>query len=130
MDEKQKCASEINEKYFHEVMPLGWYTLIGETFKNYDFSCDMMLELFEVCNKRGALDFKYVRKVAEDWHKNNIKSKEDIKKHLEKKRYKSDFDIKIEKIIKNLLSINLDVEVIANALEIPKERVIFIKENN
>lgn len=77
------AASAINETYFNGIMSLGWYTDIGTLFKNYSFSEEVMIALFNYCRERNALNKKYVYAVAESWYNNGVKTFEQLEEFLE-----------------------------------------------
>lgn len=77
------AASAINETYFNGMMSLGWYTDIGTLFKNYCFSEEVMIALFNYCRERNALNKKYVYAVAESWYNNGVKTFEQLEEFLE-----------------------------------------------
>lgn len=78
------AASAINESFFNGVMTLGWYTDIGNLFKTYTFSEDVMIALFQYCKERKALNKKYVYAVAETWHNGGVKTFEQLESFLDK----------------------------------------------
>lgn len=77
------AASAINETYFNGMMSLGWYTDIGTLFKNYSFSEEVMIALFNYCREKNALNKKYVYAVAESWYNNGVKTFEQLEEFLE-----------------------------------------------
>jgi DnaD/phage-associated family protein len=100
LEKKRIAAAEaINESFFQGIMSLGWYTDISTLFKNYSFSGEVMIALFQYCQERKALNKKYVYAVAENWYNGGVKTFEQLEEFLE------DYDeiqkIK-QKIIKSL----------------------------
>lgn len=100
LEKKRIAAAEaINESFFQGIMSLGWYTDIATLFKNYSFSGEVMIALFQYCQERKALNKKYVYAVAENWYNGGVKTFEQLEEFLE------DYDeiqkIK-QKIIKSL----------------------------
>lgn len=93
------AATAINESFFNGVMTLGWYTDIGNLFKTYAFSEDVMIALFQYCKERKALNKKYVYAVAETWHNGGVKTFEQLENFLDK--YDKFTKIK-QKIVKSL----------------------------
>lgn len=93
------AASAINESYFQGVMSLGWYEDIAAMFKNYSFSEEVMISLFQYCQERKALNKKYVHAVAENWFKGNVKTFEQLEEFLD--NYDNIQKIK-KKILKSL----------------------------
>ena len=83
-EQRRKAAAEaISESSFNGVMTLGWYTDIGNLFKSYAFSEDVMIALFQYCKERRALNKKYVYAVAETWHNGGVKTFEQLENFLE-----------------------------------------------
>lgn len=100
LEKKRIAAAEaINESFFQGIMSLGWYADIQTLFKNYSFSGEVMIALFQYCQERKALNKKYVYAVAENWYNGGVKTFEQLEEFLE------DYDeiqkIK-QKIIKSL----------------------------
>ncbi len=77
------AAAAINESYFQGMMTLMWYSDIELMFKNYCFSEEVMIALFQYCQERKALNRKYVLAVAESWYKGNVKTFEQLEDFLE-----------------------------------------------
>ena len=85
LERKRTAAvNAINESFFNGVMTLGWYTDIGNLFKSYSFSEDVMIALFQYCKERKALNKKYVYAVAETWSNGGVKTFEQLEGFLEK----------------------------------------------
>ena len=85
LERKRTAAvNAINESFFNGVMTLGWYTDIGNLFKSYSFSEDVMIALFQYCKERKALNKKYVYAVAETWHNGGVKTFEELENFLDK----------------------------------------------
>lgn len=85
LEVSRKAAAEaISDSFFNGVMTLGWYTDIGILFKNYSFSEDVMIALFQYCKERRALNKRYVYAVAETWHNGGVKTFEQLEAFLEK----------------------------------------------
>ena len=83
-EQRRKAAAEaISESFFNGVMTLGWYTDIGNLFKSYAFSEDVMIALLQYCKERRALNKKYVYAVAETWHNGGVKTFEQLENFLE-----------------------------------------------
>lgn len=100
LEKKRIAAAEaINESFFQGIMSLGWYTDISTMFKNYSFSGEVMIALFQYCQERKALNKKYVYAVAENWFNGGVKTFEQLEEFLE--NYDEIQKIK-QKIIKSL----------------------------
>lgn len=65
-------------------MPTTWYPEIELWFKKYDFDEEVMIALFGYCFDMSALHKNYVQVVAETWHKNNVKTFNDLDLYYEK----------------------------------------------
>lgn len=84
LEKKRIAAAEaINESFFQGIMSLGWYTDIATLFKNYSFSGEVMIALFQYCQERKALNKKYVYAVAENWYHGGVKTFEQLEEFLE-----------------------------------------------
>ena len=84
LEKKRIAAAEaINESFFQGIMSLGWYTDIATLFKNYSFSGEVMIALFQYCQERKALNKKYVYAVAENWYNGGVKTFEQLEEFLE-----------------------------------------------
>jgi DnaD/phage-associated family protein len=84
LEKKRIAAAEaINESFFQGIMSLGWYTDISTLFKNYSFSGEVMIALFQYCQERKALNKKYVYAVAENWYNGGVKTFEQLEEFLE-----------------------------------------------
>lgn len=84
LEKKRIAAAEaINESFFQGIMSLGWYTDIQTLFKNYSFSGEVMIALFQYCQERKALNKKYVYAVAENWYNGGVKTFEQLEEFLE-----------------------------------------------
>lgn len=100
LEKKRIAAAEaINESFFQGIMSLGWYTDISTLFKNYSFSGEVMVALFQYCQERKALNKKYVYAVAENWYNGGVKTFEQLEEFLES--YDEIQKIK-QKIVKSL----------------------------
>lgn len=100
LEKKRIAAAEaINESFFQGIMSLGWYTDIQTLFKNYSFSGEVMIALFQYCQERKALNKKYVYAVAENWYNGGVKTFEQLEEFLED--YEEIQKIK-QKIVKSL----------------------------
>lgn len=100
LEKKRIAAAEaINESFFQGIMSLGWYTDISTLFKNYSFSGEVMIALFQYCQERKALNKKYVYAVAQNWYNGGVKTFEQLEEFLED--YEEIQKIK-QKIVKSL----------------------------
>ncbi len=81
---RAKAIEFINNKYFSGLMPTTWYPEIELWFKKYDFDEEVMIALFGYCFDMSALHKNYVQVVAETWHKNNVKTFNDLDLYYEK----------------------------------------------
>lgn len=92
---RAKAIENINNQFFQGIMSPSWYSDIDLWFKKYDFDEEVMIALFGYCFNRSALHRNYIQTVAEAWHKNNIKTFNDLDVYYEKQE-------KIKKISKNI----------------------------
>ena len=129
---RAKAIECINNMYFQGVMSPSWYSDIDLWFKKYEFDEQVMISLFDYCFNKSALHKNYVKTVAEDWNKNNIKTYEDleiysqkfekinkVKKDIAKKlgRYSPLTQFEEAYIEKWMLDYNYDMKVINIALK-------------
>lgn len=92
---RAKAIEHINNKYFQGIMGPSWYNDIDLWFSSYNFEEQVMIALFDYCFNRSALHPNYVKKVAEAWGTNNIKTFTDLESYYQKQE-------KIDKIIKTI----------------------------
>ncbi len=129
---RAKAIECINNLYFQGVMSPAWYSDIDLWFKQYNFDEQVMISLFDYCFNKSALHKNYVKAVAEAWHKNNIKTYEDLEIYSEKQekmnKIKKDIAKKLRRytpftqfeeayIEKWVLEYNYDLKVINIALK-------------
>lgn len=81
---RAKAIESINNECFQGIMSPSWYSDIDLWFKKYSFDEEVMAALFRYCYDRSALHRNYIQTVAEAWHKNNIKTFNDLDKYYEK----------------------------------------------
>ena len=81
---RAKAIECINNMYFQGVMSPAWYSDIDLWFKKYGFDEQVMISLFDYCFNKSALHKNYVQTVADSWHKNNIKTYEDLESYSQK----------------------------------------------
>ncbi len=81
---RAKAIECINNTYFQGIMSPTWYSDIDLWFKKYNFDEQVMISLFQYCFNKSALHKNYVKTVAEAWHKNNIKTYEDLEAYSAK----------------------------------------------
>ncbi len=84
---RTEVIKSISDKFFGGNMPTSWYTDIDLWFEKYNFAPEVMFMLFQHCMQYNGLTKPYVRRVAEDWGKREIRSAE----HLE--TYLTEFDL-------------------------------------
>ena len=82
---RAKAIECINNMYFQGVMSPTWYSDIDLWFKKYEFDEQVMISLFDYCFNKSALHKNYVRAVAENWSKANVKTYEDLEIYSQKK---------------------------------------------
>ena len=81
---RAKAIENINNEFFQGIMSPSWYSDIDLWFKKYSFDEEVMIALFRYCFNRSALHRNYIQTVADDWHKNNIKTFNDLDMYYEK----------------------------------------------
>lgn len=81
---RAKAIENINNQFFQGIMSPSWYGDIDLWFKKYDFDEEVMIALFGYCFNRSALHRNYIQTVAEAWHKNNIKTFNDLDVYYQK----------------------------------------------
>lgn len=81
---RAQAIEDINNECFQGIMSPSWYSDIDLWFKKYSFDEEVMIALFRYCYNRYALHRNYIQTVAEAWHKNNIKTYNDLDKYYEK----------------------------------------------
>ncbi len=81
---RAKSIENINNKFFQGIMSPSWYNDIDLWFKKYGFDEEVMVALFQYCFSRSALHRNYIQAVADAWHKNNIKTFNDLDHYYEK----------------------------------------------
>ena len=81
---RAKAIECINNTCFQGIMSPIWYSDIDLWFKKYGFDEQVMISLFEYCFNKSALHKNYVQAVADNWHKNNIKTYDDLEIYHQK----------------------------------------------
>ena len=81
---RAQAIEDINNECFQGIMSPSWYSDIDLWFKKYSFDEEVMMALFRYCYNRSALHRNYIQTIAEAWHKNNIKTYNDLDKYYEK----------------------------------------------
>lgn len=80
-----KTIDDINTQFFQGVMAPSWYNDIDFWFRKYGFDDTVMLALFGYANDKRAMTRQYIQATAEAWHKNNIKTFDDLERYFEKR---------------------------------------------
>ena len=81
---RAKAIENIINEFFQGILSPSWYNDIDLWFKKYAFDEEVMIALFRYCFNRSALHRNYIQTVADAWHKNNIKTFNDLDKYYEK----------------------------------------------
>jgi len=81
---RAKVIDNINNLFFQGMMSPSWYNDIDLWFKKYQFDEEVMLALFQYCYNRSAMHRNYIQTVADAWHKNKIKTFDDLDLYYEK----------------------------------------------
>lgn len=79
---RNQVVKLISDRFFGGMMPGSWYSEIELWFHQYGFSPDAMYMLFQHCQTNGVMTKPYIRKVAQEWAKRNIKSVQDVEEYL------------------------------------------------
>lgn len=74
-------------------------------FRKYQFTDEVIIELFKYCNEKCALDKRYILAVAESWHSNSITTMEDLSKFYAMQKEIS----KIATVIKSRFKLKRDI---------------------
>ena len=90
----QKVVEYINKYFFQGAMSTLWYRDIEVWFKEYAFDEQIMIELFNYCFDKCALYRSYIKTVANEWRKNNIKTFEDLENYKKSKGKQLDEECK------------------------------------
>lgn len=78
------AIENINNSFFQGIMSPAWYNDINLWFTKYQFDEEVMLALFKYCFDKSALHKNYIKKVAEGWQSNNIKTFTDLDNYFQK----------------------------------------------
>ena len=81
---RAKAIETINNQFFQGIMSPSWYSDIDLWFKKYSFDEEVMVALFRYCFNRSALHRNYIQAVADAWHKNDIKTFNDLDVYYQK----------------------------------------------
>ena len=90
----KKAIEYIDIQFFQGVISKQWKESIEELFKTYGFDELTMIELFNYCFDKGALYRSYIKTVANEWRKNNIKTFEDLENYKKSKGKQLDEECK------------------------------------
>ena len=102
---RTQAINDINSSFFQGIMSPTWYTTIDTFFSLYSFDEDVMVALFRYCFDRNALNYNYIKKVADGWASNNIKTMNDLEVYYLKRDEFNDIKKAVSKklgITKNL----------------------------
>lgn len=81
---RAKAIECINNMYFQGIMSPTWYSDIDLWFKKYQFDEQVMIQLFDYCFNKSALHKNYVQAVADNWHKSNVKTYDELEAYYQK----------------------------------------------
>ena len=81
---RAKAIECINNMYFQGIMSPAWYSDIDLWFKKYQFDEQVMIQLFDYCFNKSALHKNYVQAVADNWHKSNVKTYDELEAYYQK----------------------------------------------
>ncbi len=80
-----QSVDAINRMFFQGLMSPSWYTAIDHWFNDFQFDDDVMFALLKYCHDMGKLGLNYVRRVAESWHLEGIRTSWDLEHHMEQR---------------------------------------------
>ncbi len=80
---RNQSIDSINRMFFQGLMPPSWYTAIDHWFTDFKFDEDVMVSLVKYCHDMKKLGINYVKRVAETWHIENIRTNWDLEKYME-----------------------------------------------
>lgn len=81
---RAKAIECINNMYFQGIMSPAWYSDIDLWFKKYNFDEQVMIQLFDYCFNKSALHKNYVQAVADNWHKSNVHTYDELEVYFQK----------------------------------------------
>jgi len=85
VSKRERVVGIINDTYFQGTMSYRWYALIDGWFEKYMFEPDVVYTLFSELVERNKLNHVgYAASIAENWHKNGIKTFEQLSMHQDK----------------------------------------------
>ncbi|MBE7056149.1 MAG: hypothetical protein E7388_01745 [Ruminococcaceae bacterium] len=82
VQKRVSVAKSISDKFFGGNMPVSWYQDIDLWFDKYNFEPEVMFMLFQHCVQYNALTKPYVRRVADDWGRREIRTPDQLEKYL------------------------------------------------
>ena len=83
-ERRSEVVKAISDRVFGGNMAPDWYQEISLFFSKYGFEPDVMLMLFQHCRKFNGLTKPYVRRVAEEWNRNGIRTADQLEDYLVK----------------------------------------------
>lgn len=91
------CNAETAQEYIDNIYLLDMDII--QKLNDYGFSNQVKKILIDYCNSKPSVGKDYILSVAESWHKNNIKTEEDLDNYLKKYEILDEINTKISKII-------------------------------
>lgn len=82
---RNQSIEGINRMFFQGLMSPSWYTAIDHWFDDFKFDEDVMFALVKYCHDMGKLGLNYVRRVAEGWHRDGVRTHWDLERHMEER---------------------------------------------
>lgn len=79
---RNQSIEGINRMFFQGLMSPSWYTAIDHWFDNFKFDEDVMFSLVKFCHDLGKMGLNYVRRVAESWHSEGVRTHWDLERHM------------------------------------------------
>ncbi len=82
---RNQSIEGINRMFFQGLMSPSWYTAVDHWFDDFKFDEDVMFALVKYCHDMGKLGLNYVRRVAEGWHRDGVRTHWDLERHMEER---------------------------------------------
>ncbi len=82
---RNQSIDSINRMFFQGLMSPSWYTALDHWFDDFKFDEDVMVALLKYCHDLKKLGLNYVRRVAEGWHQDGVRTHWDLERHMEER---------------------------------------------
>lgn len=98
---RERTVRIINDTYFQGAMSYRWYALIDRWFSDYRFHPDVVYTLFSELVDRNKLNHTgYAASIADNWHKNGVRTFEQLSRHQDRFRDMYQFCQKVAKSLR------------------------------